>query len=371
VWNGSFTYLTKTFPNQNLVSSPEFNPANLPKPTDTDVVFCLTSDANERTPKRELKGRDCKVIYLLDIWPEVWWEAVMGQHVTELRRMHAFLPIVYLNEPSYPSNNATRSEMEQYMTAHLPGHYSNWFRKLSADDFPVPKSYEEFGYSKQDLVEMLDGSRTLIENNRLRLRDYAGKYVNIVNGHRVVPNAPEGAERTIYVFGGCITFGAGCPDGGTSSAHLQQLLLDGGHCDFRVENRGAFVFARGRFVFEQMKAMPYKPGDILVFSFANTAQPGKIPPKPGCYHIDTRKLLERPHDWGDNVHFDTSHPNERGQYAVAKTLFDFLQTNRLLNTAEFCPPPPTELCQPRTVLLRNLLQNWKSANNRSRGLNCA
>jgi hypothetical protein len=102
---------------------------------------------------------------------------------------------------------------------------------------------------------MLNTTRSFIDGHQLKLENYAGKYVNIVNNHRVVPNVNNDAERTIYVFGGCSTFCAGCPDNGTSSAHLQQILLDNGITNQRVENYGAFIFGRGLRYFEKMTAI--------------------------------------------------------------------------------------------------------------------
>jgi [citrate (pro-3S)-lyase] ligase len=47
----------------------------------------------------------------------------------------------------------------------------------------------------------------------------------------------------------------------------------------------------------------------------------------GVFCVDTLRMFERPHDWGDNVFLDTcQHPNEIGQRAIAKKIFDFLKT---------------------------------------------
>jgi [citrate (pro-3S)-lyase] ligase len=183
---------------------------------------------------------------------------------------------------------------------------------------------------------------------RAYMANCGGKYVNIANGHRVVPGQPDGAERTIYVFGGCITFGAGCPDDGTSSAHLQKLLIRHGAANIRVENYGMFIFARGKYVFETMKSIPFKPGDVLISSFAGISAPKGITHLPdGVFSIDTCGLFERPHDWGENVFLDTSHPNQHGQFALAKTLFDFLESkgffedfaaNTKMSSNEKAPP---------------------------------
>jgi [citrate (pro-3S)-lyase] ligase len=174
---------------------------------------------------------------------------------------------------------------------------------------------------------MLDTTRSFIDAGAIKLKDHHGKHVNIINGHRVVPDQPADCTRTIYVFGGCITFGAGCPDGGTSSACLQKLLSNHGMNEFKVENYGMFIFGRGKYVFETMKSLPYRPGDILVSSFYRAPAISGVTHLPeGVFHVDTLTMFERPHDWGENVFLDTSHPNEIGQMAIATKMFDFLKT---------------------------------------------
>jgi [citrate (pro-3S)-lyase] ligase len=174
---------------------------------------------------------------------------------------------------------------------------------------------------------MLDTTRSFLDGRALKLKDYHGNQVNISDGHRIVSNQPENYTRAVYVFGGCITFGAGCPDDGTSSACLQQLFSDNGMNEFKVENYGMFTFGRKKHVFERIKLLPYKPGDILVSSFSNLHSPKGVTYLPeGVFHVDTLRMFERPHDWGENVFFDTSHPNEIGQRAIAAKVFDFLKT---------------------------------------------
>ncbi|MDR0904335.1 MAG: adenylyltransferase/cytidyltransferase family protein [Ruminococcus sp.] len=160
----------------------------------------------------------------------------------------------------------------------------------------------------------------------LKLVNRSSKYVNVVNNHRVVPNVIENATKTIYLFGRCTIFGVGCPDGGTSSAFLQQFLIDNGIADYKVENYGDFILYRGIYQFNRMKAIDYKPGDILIYDISPQAGiPTQEILPDGIFLADTRDIFERPHNWGDNIFLDTFHPNQNGQKAIASVLFDFLK----------------------------------------------
>jgi [citrate (pro-3S)-lyase] ligase len=159
----------------------------------------------------------------------------------------------------------------------------------------------------------------------LKLRDYSSKYVNIMNGHRITLNQPQPTDKTIYMFGGCIFFGAGCPDNGTCSTYLQSLIVKNGRNDFCVENYGAFVSSREKYIFETIMQIPFKKGDILFLALANMDMPNGVTHLPeGCFNINIKNVLERPHKWGDNVYFDQNHPNQNGQQAIAQVIFDFL-----------------------------------------------
>jgi [citrate (pro-3S)-lyase] ligase len=54
--------------------------------------------------------------------------------------------------------------------------------------------------------------------------DQIGQYVNVVNGKRFTPDAPQNPARVVHVYGRCGVFGYAVEDGQTLPAHLQKLL---------------------------------------------------------------------------------------------------------------------------------------------------
>jgi [citrate (pro-3S)-lyase] ligase len=308
-------------PYENLYI-PAFYAENINHLTSDSNVLILSSD---NAAVELLKTKTEKIHNFMDLWSDSVFNTIIGNYFTRIQEKNPFLPIVIFPFPHFPRNKAQYSEMEKqiinkYSDTKLPN-MTSWGGTVS-----IPLQYEKFGYEPCDIVEMLETPNSYIDGNQLKLTNRSGKYVNIVNNHRVVPNANQNAEKTIYVFGACAVFGIGCPDGGTLPAYLQQFLLDNDLTDYRVENYGDFTFRREIYFFNRMKAINFKPGDILISEFSVLAGlPSKDLFPEGIFIADTYDEFERPHKWGDNIYFDNSHPNEHGQKAIASVLFDFLK----------------------------------------------
>ncbi|MDR0911069.1 MAG: adenylyltransferase/cytidyltransferase family protein [Methanobrevibacter sp.] len=292
--------------------------------TENDIVLILSSNKTNQSIKNI--STSCETIHILDLLDGLIWESVMGQKIDEIRLKFPFLPIIFFDDPKFPLNKEEYSNLENYLVNELPGHYVGWFEKLKSGEIDIPKTFLSLGYDeKEDIIEMLD-FRSNVVNNKISTINHEGKYVNIENNHRIVPNNPKEFERTFYIFGGCINYGVGCPDNGTNSFHLQKFLNDDNE-KILVQNYGNFVVRRGKYIFEKIMHMDFKPGDVLIFSVSSLINKRNIPKKDkdNIYYINTTKLLERPHNYGENVFFDTAHPNEIGQIAIASALFDFLK----------------------------------------------
>jgi [citrate (pro-3S)-lyase] ligase len=310
------------FLNQNLIYYMPFFHENFSL-NENDIVLILSSDRTNQTI--ENISNTSKTIHILDLLDGLIWESVMGQRIDEIMDLFPFLPIILFDEVIFHSKNEEYSDLEKYLVNELPGHYESWFGKLKSREIGIPKTFLELGYTNtEDIIEMLDPSGSMVVDNKISMKNYESNYVNIKNVHKIVPNNPKDFERTFYVFGGCMSYGTGCPDNGTSSYHLQNFLNKHNE-KISVKNYGNYIFGRGRYVFEKIKAIDFKPGDVLILSVSNIINKSNIPKKDNVYYINTVKLLERPHNWGVNVFFDTSHPNECGQVAIASTLFDFLK----------------------------------------------
>lgn len=91
------------------------------------------------------------------------------------------------------------------------------------------------------ILEVLSPQHSYIGTDGARhFEDREGKYLNIVNGHRLTHGQPKTFKRTIYIVGGCGAFGIGVRDEGTLASQLQKLLNRYAPEEgFNVENLGS------------------------------------------------------------------------------------------------------------------------------------
>ncbi len=300
------------YPDQNYLEILAFRSAPIEALTENDNVLILSHKRSSKT-LAAICAKTKKTYHISDIWPDMWWRAMIGEGLREIQELFPFLPIILFRWPLYPTNKSAYSEIEKHMDKK-PLVVS----ALRQPNPAIPRTYEDFGYTATEILEMLDATRSYVDGKKIKSADFNGQKVNIINGHRIVPGVPLAGKRTIYLFGGCSVFGIGCPDGGTSSAHLQKLLTENFGDEFRVENFGMFLVGRIKYGLESMKSLPFKPGDILVCDNGpESIVNGTIYNQSGVFHLDMSGMFERPHAWGDNVFFDQRHPNECGQFAIA------------------------------------------------------
>lgn len=89
-------------------------------------------------------------------------------------------------------------------------------------------------------------------------QDFAGKYVNMRGGHRVVPHAPN-ISRRIWIFGNSTAVGLELPDRYTFPSILQMLVGNA----YRVENMGlAGIDIKA--IAAWMKLQPVSDGDVIL-----------------------------------------------------------------------------------------------------------
>ncbi|MDR1703040.1 MAG: hypothetical protein LBR56_09695 [Sporomusaceae bacterium] len=316
---------TADFPHP--VDSLTFDVELIDQLTANDAIFIYCREYFDDSLAK-IYTRAKKVYHIADIWPDIWWRAMMTNSLQEIRNLFPFLPVVIYNPAYYPTNKGAYSDMEKYIEQNNLTHYANTILPLLTQPHAnIPKTYENLEYNIDEIREMLSREGTsYIDGKQLKLRDYSGTKVNIINGHRIVPEQPQNYKHTIYCFGGCTTFGVGCPDNGTRPAYLQKILNENYSNEFCVENFGTFLGGRQKYLFENIKSIAFKPGDILIIDFIPLIEVTLVDYLPdGVFYLDTAKIFERPHKFGENLFFDRCHSNEHGQFFIASKVFDFLK----------------------------------------------
>lgn len=168
-----------------------------------------------------------------------------------------------------------------------------------------------------DIPEVLGPSNSYIGIDGARhYEDYNGKYLNIINGHRLTVGQPLKPKRTIYVMGGCMIFGAGTRDEGTYSSQLQLLLNEyAADKGFFVENYGMFLdgLDAEKEMINLFNTFPLKSGDIVIGL--------------GCKHFSkNEEFITNPYKYGE-LFFDVTHYTEAVYKMVAEGLLKTLQDN--------------------------------------------
>lgn len=99
---------------------------------------------------------------------------------------------------------------------------------------------ELFGelYSKEYVMEIGRIPQVLQKGDVFRHEDCNSRYVNVIDGRRIVCNQPEIYKRSIHVYGRCGVFGYAVEDKNSLPSLIQDKLIENGLTDIRVINHG-------------------------------------------------------------------------------------------------------------------------------------
>ena len=174
------------------------------------------------------------------------------------------VPVYYYNRIGREKNGFVYSESAQNrMKNHInfPIMYENM-------DQYVDDLKELFGelYSKEYLTEIGKIPQVIEKGDVYRHEDYASKYVNVIEGQRIVCYPPDNYKRTIHVYGRCGAFGYAVEDKNSLPSQLQLQLNKQGITDVRVLNHGLWggedEYLEHNFLND---SVGYKEGDIILF----------------------------------------------------------------------------------------------------------
>lgn len=222
------------------------------------------------------------------------------------------LPGVTFINVSYPLFPKKDLSMNEKWIIGEKIHYSTFYQNPM-----LPSPLTLYIRESSGILEVLRPPHSYVGADGARhFEDYEGKYLNIVNGHRLTLEQLKNFNRTIYIVGGCGIFGIGVRDEGTLASQLQRLLNENvPEESFKVENYG---FALDGTDFQKevlaiLKFIPLKSGDIVVGI--------------GDKIISRNKELDvRPYRHGE-LFFDDMHVTEAAHGLVAEGLMDTLKEN--------------------------------------------
>lgn len=180
----------------------------------------------------------------------------------------------------------------------------------------------------ESYMEQVISGWTLNSNSIDTLKNKKTKFVNIQDGHRVIPDDQnQKSDRIIYLFGNSVMYGIGSDDRNNLPSLLSELLKNN-QFNYTVKNMANFSmndYIKGT---DLMKSINFKKEDIIIFGShepMSEIQKGIF----GGEYIDMMKYFERPHDLGE-VFLDMTHLNKNGYSKMATELYNYMLSKNLV-----------------------------------------
>ena len=293
---------------------------------------------------------NCNVLNLLSLlWKSLAYATVYRPFV-EFKKLHPKVNILCLNYPIFPPEGK-RDERENYIISHKTEYeYINLIKKIP-DTFSV---FDNKNYTPKDWTELFETAKSEIDiSGKRHYFDLSSKLINIQNNHRLTKNQPDNSDKTIFMLGGCGTFGYGCSDNDTSSTQLQ-ALFNANNINYKVENYGSFLNYRRKDMYNILFDLPVHDGDVIVAEVWNN-----IPEICTNYFdfLNLRELFFRPHSYG-NVFLDYSHLSHIGHKVIAENLYNFIANKNYYKENTFDESPKIDISPMNVFGVPNEFISW-------------
>ncbi len=251
--------------------------------------------------------------------------------VKEIRKWHNAHPKVGLlrfNGLLFPQKNLTK--IDRFIVENVPKQQCI-YNLLDNPNLPL----RQFFNTKEDILESITPPKSYHDAKGVRhFEDTHGRQVNTTMGHRITTDQPEEFTRTIYMVGGCTTFGTGASDHATTASWLQRLCNQKIPQErFIVQNYGYYLSgfdAKSMEHIQIINSLPIQNGDIIILD-------GEFPDD-DIPLVDLSKVADEPHGYS-GLFADKSHPNENGYHLIADKIFERLQELNFFSDLKEAPEP--------------------------------
>ena len=262
----------------------------------------------------------CNVFNLLSLLWKALAHATVYRPILEYKKANPNINVLCENYPIFPPEGKRDTRENDIISHKSDFEYVNILKK-------TPETLSVFSdknYSHSDWCELFDAAKSEIDvHGKRHYFDYNSPLKNIKNGHRITIGQPENAEKTLFMIGGCGTFGYGCADEDTSSTNLQKAINNAGE-SLKVENYGSFLNYRRKDMYQTLFDLPAKDGDIVVVEVWSNLPDICVP---YFDFLNLRELFVRPHNYG-NVFIDYSHLSHIGQKVFANKIFEHIKSKK-------------------------------------------
>jgi lysophospholipase L1-like esterase len=145
-----------------------------------------------------------------------------------------------------------------WVTKLRPPHLTQWEFRATR-----PAPYQGADYFGPEFLAEAEASVSGRISTIAELRDFNGRYFNVVDGFRVTTDTPPNPVRRVLMFGGSTMFAQEVPDEYTIASYLQRMLNEQG-VRWQVRNFGlpGMNTAQQTLI---LKRVRLRPEDIVVF----------------------------------------------------------------------------------------------------------
>jgi len=211
----------------------------------------------------------------------------------------------------------------------------NGFEAALSRNAATANPFRESGYGEAYIKEVNWPFPEYYRGDTPMLADHAGRYLNIVEGHRVTTGIPENAAHTIFTFGPSVIFGYRTDDEHTVSSSIQRELNRHyrGSSPYQVMN---CAFAGGEnYIAMRRSFLAHRPqnGDVAVFFQWLDASLLQDVSGDEFHYFDPqgeRGLFDRPHNFGEYLFADSVHLMPAGNALLGEAVAQDLVKSGIL-----------------------------------------
>lgn len=183
----------------------------------------------------------------------------------------AFLLLAKKNVPVYYYNRIGKEksgfEYSHSALRRISNHltFPKILENIDEYETDLKELFGEF-YSKEYIQELGKIPQVIEKGNVYRHEDFASKYVNVIEGQRIVCYQPEHYEKTIHIYGRCGAFGYAVEDKNSLPSQIQHKLHNNGITNVRVVNHGLWGGEDQYLIHNFLNdCIGFKEGDIVLF----------------------------------------------------------------------------------------------------------
>lgn len=276
-----------------------------------------------------------KALCVDDLIVNAGWYTALTQLIGHVKERRAKLVMCRIDNAIHNIKNPTPWESYLSYYPQSPGIHSLFY--TTKYEKAVESFYDDIPYVSSEYVSevvkicgWLGGLEFLAKETPYSygsLLDKQSKYLNIINGQRVVIGAPKGYDKTIYFIGGCHILGVHCEDQYTLQSSLQKLLNENPIQDIRYRMISYSEPPDWTLALKKAQNMELDSGDYLFFIYTESEGDFSYYCKDVTVDFyECSNSFDRPHEFGE-IFFDRIHVNHRGYQLLAKSLYRILETN--------------------------------------------